>query len=119
QRIRPSLKRSVYQDCPHCHGTGQVKTCESMSIDVMRMLQLAAHRDNVHRIEARVHEDVANYLLNKKRKEIARLEESGGLQVIITASVGVSPETLEFVYYDNNNTPQNLPPSDATRLPRR
>ncbi len=26
QRIRPSLKRSVYQDCPHCHGTGQVKT---------------------------------------------------------------------------------------------
>src|SRR5947209_19525944 len=37
QRIRPSLKRSVYQDCRHCSGTGQVKTCESMSIDVMRM----------------------------------------------------------------------------------
>jgi len=26
QRIRPSLKRSVYQDCPHCVGSGQVKT---------------------------------------------------------------------------------------------
>ena len=77
QRIRPSLKRSVYQDCPHCHGTGQVKTCESMSIDVMRMLQLAAHRENIQRIHVRVQEDVANYLLNRKRKEITRLEESG------------------------------------------
>src|SRR5438045_6659868 len=74
QRIRPSLKRSVYQDCPHCHGTGQVKTCESMSIDVMRMLQLAAHRDKIHRIQVAVAEDVAHYLPNKKRTEISRPE---------------------------------------------
>jgi ribonuclease E len=119
QRIRPSLKRSVYQDCPHCLGTGQVKTCESMSIDVMRMLQLAAHREDVNRIEARVHEDVANYLLNKKRKEIAHLEEAGNLQVIITGAIGVSPETLEFVYYDNNNTPHKFSPYDDNRLRRR
>src|SRR5207247_10634721 len=75
QRIRPSLKRSVYQDCPSCLGTGQVKTCESMSMDVMRMLQLAAHRENIHRIDIRVAEEVANYLLNKNRKEISTLEE--------------------------------------------
>src|SRR5436853_7880654 len=56
QRIRPSLKRSVYQDCAHCMGTGQVKTCESMSIDVMRMLQLAAHQGGVQRIQVRVPE---------------------------------------------------------------
>ena len=66
QRIRPSLKRSVFQDCPHCMATGQVKTCESMSIDVMRLVQRAAHREQVHRIHVRVAEDVANYLLNKK-----------------------------------------------------
>src|SRR5229473_2490038 len=51
QRIRPSLKRSVYQDCPYCHGAAQVKTVESMSIEVMRMLQLASHREQVHRVE--------------------------------------------------------------------
>src|SRR5205807_8348719 len=68
QRIRPSLKRSVYQDCPHCRGTSQVKTCESMSIHVMRMLQLAAHRENVNRIHGRVKAVVANYLVNFKRK---------------------------------------------------
>jgi len=119
QRIRPSLKRSVYQDCPHCHGTSQVKTCESMSIDVMRMLQLAAHRENIQRIHVRVQEDVANYLLNRKRKEITRLEESGSIQVTITAAVGVAPETLEFVCYDNNNNEVKFTPFVETRPRRR
>jgi ribonuclease E len=103
QRIRPSLKRSVYQDCPHCAGTGQVKTCESMSIDVMRMLQLAAHREHIHRINVSVAEEVARYLLNKKRKEISRLEEGGDIQVTVSGVAGAPPELLEFVCYDNNN----------------
>ncbi len=103
QRIRPSLKRSVYQECPHCLGTGQVKTCESMSIDVMRMLQLAAHRENVMRIQVRVADDVAHYLLNRKRREISRLEEAGDIQVSITGVSAAAPETLEFVCYDRNN----------------
>src|SRR5881227_1204858 len=91
QRIRPSLKRSVYQDCPHCTGTGQVKTVESMSIDVMRMIQLAAHRPHIQRINVRVHEEVANYLSNRKRKEITKLEETGEIQVTIHPSQNVSP----------------------------
>src|SRR6185436_6107554 len=51
QRIRPSLKRSVFHDCPHCHGTGQSKTSESMSIDVMRLMQLATHKEGIQRID--------------------------------------------------------------------
>jgi ribonuclease E len=119
QRIRPSLKRSVYQDCPHCHGTAQVKTCESMSIDVMRMLQLAAHRENIQRIQVRVQDEVANYLLNRKRKEITRLEETGSLQILISPAAGVSPELLEFVCYDNNNNEVKFLPNEETTRPRR
>jgi ribonuclease E len=119
QRIRPSLKRSVYQDCPHCSGTGQVKTCESMSIDVMRMMQLAAHREHVLRIEIRVHDAVATYLLNRKRKDISNLEESGGIQVIITGATGVSPELLEFVCFDKNNNEVKCLPYEETRPRRR
>jgi ribonuclease E len=119
QRIRPSLKRSVYQDCPHCHNTGQVKTCESMSIDVMRMIQLAAHRPTIHRVQIRVAEEVANYLLNKKRREIARLEEAGEIQVSIASLFGVSPETLEFTCYDNNNNEVKFLPTEEVRVRRR
>jgi ribonuclease E len=119
QRIRPSLKRSVYQDCPHCHGTSQVKTTESMSIDVMRMLQLAAHRENINRIQVRVQDDVASYLLNRKRQEINRLEEGGDLQVTITSATGVSPEMLEFVCYDNNNNEVKFLPHEEARQRKR
>ncbi len=119
QRIRPSLKRSVYQDCSHCAGTGQVKTCESMSIDVMRMLQLATHAKNVSRIEVHVAEEVANYLLNKKRKEITRLEETGTTQVNVTGIQGAAPETLEFVCYDNNNNEVKFLPHEEAEIRRR
>jgi ribonuclease E len=120
QRIRPSLKRSVYQDCPHCHGAGQVKTCESMSIDVMRMIQLAAHREDIQRILIAVSEDVAHYLLNKKRREISRLEETGRIHVTVTGVARSSPEKLEFVCYDkNNNEVKFLPPEENGNGSRR
>src|SRR5947209_7209287 len=119
QRIRPSLKRSVYQDCPYCHGMAQVKTCESMSIEVMRMLQLAAHRESVARVEVRVADDVANYLLNKKRHEISRLEEEGGIQVDIKGRAGAPPELLEFMCLDHNsNEVKLLPPEPVSRSRR-
>src|SRR5947207_3645227 len=111
QRIRPSLKRSVYHECPHCGGTGHVKTVESMSIDVMRLLQLAAHKEAVSRAQVKVHASVADYLLNRKRREIGQLEESGNLQVTVAGLTGVSPETLELVCYDkHNNEVKLLPP---------
>src|SRR5438552_1826817 len=75
QRMRPSLKRSIYFDCPHCKGAGLVKSPESMSLDVMRRLAIAAHNERVARIEPAVHPDAAFYLLNKKRAQLARLEE--------------------------------------------
>jgi ribonuclease E len=119
QRIRPSLKRSVYQDCAHCIGTGQVKTTESMSIDVMRMLQLAVHRPNIQRIDIKVHRDVANYLQNRKRKSINQLEESGNTSVYILGDPLAPPEQLDFVCYDNNNNEVKFLPVEEPQRSRR
>jgi ribonuclease E len=120
QRIRPSLKRSVFQDCPHCHGTGHVKTCESVSIEVMRMLQLAVHREHINRIDIRVHELVAQYLQNRKRKDIVALEERGGKHITIhSAGSAVSPEFLEFVCYDTNGNEVKFNVQDEPRPPQR
>ena len=118
QRIRPSLKRSLFADCTHCRGTGFVKTNESMSIEVMRTLQLAAHRSPaVQLIEVTVNTDVANYLLNRKRKEIAALEERGKMEIQIAGQVGVSPDTCLFKCYDaNGNEVRLLPVAPPPRL---
>ena len=113
QRIRPSLRRSVYEECPACNGTGHVKTSESMSIEVMRLLQLASHRPNIARVQVRVAEPVAQYLLNRKRKAIAQLEDSGKMLVTVLGSAHAMPETLDIACYDSNGGEVKLlPPSD-------
>jgi ribonuclease E len=119
QRIRPSLKRSVYENCPACAGAGQVKTCESMSIEVMRMLQLAAHRDSITQIRVRVHPDVSDYLLNRKRREINDLEQSTSTQVMVEAVHTASPEHLQFSCSDNNGNEIPFPPQELPRTRRR
>ena len=93
QRIRPSLKRSVYEDCSHCTGAGVVKTAESMAIDVMRLLALASHREEIRRIAITVHPSVAAYLNNRKRKEIARLETECSMTIQIGFRTNVAGGT--------------------------
>ena len=94
QRIRPSLKRSVYKDCPSCAGSGVVKTAESMAIEVVRLLISATQAQDVSRVSITVADDVATYLNNKKRRELSRLEDENGIFVQIFGLKGVSPEHL-------------------------
>ncbi len=96
QRIRPSLKRSVYADCPCCSGRGVVKTAESMSIEVVRMLMLACQKPEIERVTVRVNDEVASYLNNRKRRDITRMEEEGSMTVQILGSEALFPEHLEL-----------------------
>src|SRR5204862_7896990 len=75
QRMRPSLKRSIYNDCPHCKGAGLVKTPESMSLDVMRRLALGAHDETVARLEHSVYPNVGCSLPHKKRNSLSNLDD--------------------------------------------
>ncbi len=110
QRIRPSLKRSIYQDCPQCNGAGVVKTAESMAIDVMRLLALATHRDEIRRIEIAVHPAVAGYLNNRKRKEIARMEQECNMTIQIVMGDDVPAEHLVIACFDANGNDVRLQP---------
>ena len=96
QRIRPSLRRSTYEDCPCCSGTGQVKTGESMAIEVMRMLMTTASRDGITHISVDIHERVASYLNNRKRREIGGIEEQNGISISVNARTDVDPEHLNI-----------------------
>ncbi len=102
QRIRPSLKRSVYHDCPCCAGSGVVKTPESMAIDVVRMLLLAAQKPDVATIVVEVSTPVATYLNNKKRREISKLEEFADVSVQIIGKPSLLPEEYELTCQDTS-----------------
>ncbi|MCX7405804.1 MAG: Rne/Rng family ribonuclease [Planctomycetia bacterium] len=109
QRIRPSLRKSIFRDCPTCIGTGMVKTAESMSIEVMRTLQLSAMRDDITRLNVTVHEEVATWINNRKRREIAQFEDAVHMQLHVTGKETVSPEHLVFEAWDSNSRVVRFP----------
>jgi ribonuclease E len=102
QRIRPSLKRSVYKECPACGGSGLVKSAESMAIEVVRKLIMCAQMPNVARVAVTVEEEVASYINNRKRRELTRLEDEHNAQVLVIGREDLSPEYLKFECEDAN-----------------
>jgi ribonuclease E len=118
QRIRPSLKRSIYEDCPHCGGAGVAKTAESMAIDVMRLLALSTHRAEIRRIAISVNSSVATYLGNRKRKEVARIESECNMSIQIGFQENAPAEYLKIECYDANGNEVRLHPNPPA-APRR
>ena len=102
QRVRPSLKRSIYNDCPCCEGRALVKTAESMSIEVIRTLALAVSNEHIKRVTIRVNDHVAAHLNNKKRREVMVMEDEGKMLVQILGSEALYPEHLEMDCRDQN-----------------
>ncbi|HPZ98425.1 MAG TPA: Rne/Rng family ribonuclease [Phycisphaerae bacterium] len=100
QRMRPSIKRSIYQDCPHCRGTGLVKNSESMTLDIMRLLRLATHHDQVDTVEVRVAPAVGFQLQNRKRAAIHALEQETGRRIIIRTDENLGPDQYSFECLD-------------------
>jgi ribonuclease E len=96
QRIRPSLKRSVYKECPACSGSGLVKSAESMAIEVIRKLIMCAQMANVARIAVTVEEEVASYINNRKRRDLTKMEDEHNVQVLVLGREDLSPEFLKF-----------------------
>lgn len=109
QRIRPSLKRSVFTDCPCCSSRGIVKTAESMSIEVIRWMMLAVQNPEIKRVSVRVNDEVAAYLNNKKRREISGLEEEGKLHIQVYGIENSFPEHLVIECADARGNEIKLP----------
>ena len=115
QRVKPGLKRSLYSECPCCNGRGNVKTEESMALDVLRMLMLATEVKNIHSVSVRVNEKVSSYLNNQKRKELAELEGRGTLDIKILGSETVFPEHLELECRDADGREVHLPAANKKK----
>ncbi len=74
QKMGAPIEKGSYLTCEHCQGRGVVKSVETQALYFLRRIQTGILRKKVHRVECRLPLEVANYLLNKKRKELADLE---------------------------------------------
>jgi ribonuclease E len=104
QRMRPSLRSSIYLKCPHCGGTGVIKSFESQSIEMIRLLNLAAARKEIRQIELTVSPEVASFLQNRKRSVIARLETEAENTILVNSDQNRVGENHDIVCYDERGS---------------
>lgn len=101
QRMRPSLQSSTYLACPNCGGTGYVKSHESLALEIIRLLNLSASREQIKRVELFVSPEVADYLQNIKRATLAQIEQFSDKRVVIHSAAEYSGEKHELVCYND------------------
>ena len=104
QRVRPSLQSSTYLACPHCAGTGFVKSHESLAIEVIRLLNLSASKKQIKKIELFVSPEVADYLQNEKRTAIAQIEQLSENRVTIHSAPEYTGEKHELLCYNERGS---------------
>ena len=104
QRMRPSLQSSTYLACPNCGGSGFVKSHESLALEIIRLLNLSASKDQIKRIELFVSPEVADYLQNIKRASLAQIEQHSNKRVIIHAAADYSGEKNDLICYNDRGS---------------
>ncbi len=83
QRIRPALNEGSHVTCPRCNGVGVIRDTESSALHILRILQEEAMKEGTAAVHAQVPVEVASYLLNEKRADIAKIEARLRLSVVL------------------------------------
>ena len=81
QRLRTGVLEASTKACPHCEGTGLMRTASSSGLSALRIIEDEAARARGDRILLRAGREAAIYVLNKKRGELAEIEERYGVKV--------------------------------------
>jgi ribonuclease E len=94
QRLRPALSEGASIPCPRCGGHGHIRDTESSALQILRIIQEESMKDGTAAVHVQVPVDVASFLLNEKRPEIAKIELKQRLSVIM-----IPNKTLETPNY--------------------
>lgn len=94
QRLRPALSEGASIPCPRCGGSGHVRDIESSALQILRIIQEESMKDNTAAVHTQVPVEVASFLLNEKRAEIAKIELRQRVHVIL-----IPNRTLETPNY--------------------
>ncbi|HEX7048252.1 MAG TPA: ribonuclease E [Gammaproteobacteria bacterium] len=97
QRLRPSLGESSQQVCPRCHGEGRIRSIESLSLSVLRLIEEEAMKEKTARVVAQLPVEAATFLLNEKRDGILRIEQRCRVDVILVPNPNIETPDYEIL----------------------
>lgn len=95
QRLKPSLSEYSSHVCPRCLGRGTIRSVESLSLSILRLLEEEAMKPGTGRVVVQLPLAVASFLLNEKRQDISRTEQHAATQITL-----IPNEDLETPHYD-------------------
>jgi ribonuclease E len=113
QRMRPSMRKTHYIDCPHCAGAGEVRMPDVVAADALRRISLLFAYLAVKRVSLTVTSRVAGELLSVRRRALQELEEKFGKQVEVTIDDHLRADQFKASAFDDRNHAIEL-----DRLPR-
>ncbi|MDR7135799.1 ribonuclease E [Lysobacter niastensis] len=102
QRLRPSLGESSQIVCPRCEGHGRMRSVESLSLSILRLAEEHAMKENTGQVLVQAPTEIANYLLNEKRRALSEIERRHDSPIVI-----VSDEQLQTPHYEVTRIREN------------
>jgi len=110
QRLRPSLGESSQLICPRCEGHGRMRSIESLSLSILRVAEEHAMKENTGQVLVQVPVEIANYLLNEKRRALGEIEQRHEAPIVIVAD-----DQLETPHYEVTRLRENELGEEASK----
>jgi ribonuclease E len=109
QRLRPALSETTHIHCPRCSGMGTIRSVESMSLALLRLIGEEARKERTGRVIAQVPVDVATYLMNEKREWLHEIETRDRVSLVIVPNPHLQTPaySLRRVRDDEKEFPEN------------
>ncbi|GIT92456.1 hypothetical protein JANAI62_29140 [Jannaschia pagri] len=85
QRLRPGMLEATTQECPHCHGTGLIRSDDSVALQVLRAIEEEGTKKRSREVLLKVPVGICNYIMNDKREHLASIEARYGMAVRLMA----------------------------------
>ncbi len=106
QKMGSPIEKGSYRTCEYCQGRGVVRSVETLALYYLRRIQTGITRKKVARVECRLPLDVAQYLLNKKRPELADLENKHKATIDIIPRPEMKPVDSQIDFLETSTSNQ-------------
>ena len=117
QRMRPSLRKTHYMDCPHCAGLGEIRMPDTVASDAMRRIQFVLDMERVSRLEVVCSAKVAAVMLSRKRRTLVELEDLFNKKIEVRISEAIAVDRVDLYAYDDRNADVDLDKPQRIQLP--
>lgn len=107
QRLRTGVLEASTKVCPHCEGTGLVRTASSSALSALRLLEEEAAKGKASQITLTASQEATIYVLNSKRLEIDDIEKRYGVSIEITPDGEIEGARMEVK--GSGGPPKNAP----------